>query len=159
MTRCKNHLILTPHPGEMSRLTGLKTSEIQHDRVHTAIGFAEQYGCYLVLKGARTLIAEPTGHVHVNPTGNPALSSGGSGDVLTGLIGGLLARKWPLVKAAMAGVYLHGLAADFLAQDMGQSGILAGELLDVLPDLMAALSRGEWPLENLSPHGDFYHPL
>jgi NAD(P)H-hydrate epimerase len=88
--------ILTPHPGEMGRLTGLKNSEIQADRVGNAVGFVKENGCYLVLKGARTIIAEPGGIVHLNPTGNPALSSGGSGDVLTGLIGGLVARGFPV---------------------------------------------------------------
>lgn len=151
--------ILTPHPGEMARLTGLQNSDVQRDRIGTALKFVKKYGCYLVLKGARTLVAEPEGKIHVNPTGNPALSSGGSGDVLTGLIGGFLARGWPTAKAAIAGVYLHGLAADFLAQPMGQAGILASELLYVFPELMDSLSRGEWPLEGLPPHADFSHPL
>ena len=151
-------MILTPHPGEMGRLTGLKSADIQQDRIGTTSHFVKQHGCYLVLKGARTLIGEPNGEIHLNPTGNPALSSGGSGDVLTGLIGGFLARGWPMVKAALGGVYLHGLAADFLAEDMGQSGILAGELLTVLPELMASLARGEWPLESVPPHGDLYYP-
>ncbi|MBW2610266.1 MAG: NAD(P)H-hydrate dehydratase [Deltaproteobacteria bacterium] len=155
----KGKRILTPHPGEMGGLTGLKNSDIQSDRAGTAIRFAKEHGCYLVLKGARTLIAEPDGKIFLNPTGGPALASGGSGDVLTGLIAGLLARGWPMAKAAMAGVYMHGMAADLLAEDMGQAGILAGELLDVLPELMAAIARGEWPLEDLPFHMDFYHPL
>lgn len=150
--QCKERAILTPHPGEMGRLTGLDTSSIQSNRIGTAAQFVTEHGCYLVLKGARTIIADPDGKTYVNPTGNPALSSGGSGDVLTGLIGGFLARKWPVVKAALAGVYLHGLAADFLAEEMGQAGILAGELLSVLPGLMGALSREEWPLANIPPH-------
>jgi NAD(P)H-hydrate epimerase len=159
LASCKESTILTPHPGEMARLTDLKSSDIQHDRIGTSVQFVEKYGCYLVLKGARTLIAESDGKIYVNPTGNPALSSGGAGDVLTGLIGGFLARRWPMTEAAIAGVYLHGLAADYLAEDMGQAGILAGELLNVLPELMFSLSRGEWPLENPPPYADFYHPL
>jgi len=159
LTDCGDSAILTPHPGEMGRLTELKSAEIQADRVGTAIRFVEEYGCFLVLKGARTLIAGPDGEIHVNPTGNPALSSGGTGDVLTGLIGGFLARGWPMQKAAVGGVYMHGMAADLLAEDMGQSGILAGELLSVLPALTASLLRGEWPLESPPPHEDFYHPL
>jgi hydroxyethylthiazole kinase-like uncharacterized protein yjeF len=151
--------ILTPHPGEMARLSGMSTGEIQADRIGTATKFVEDHGCCLVLKGARTLIAEPGGAVYVNPTGNPALSSGGTGDVLTGLVAGFAARGWPLAKAAGCGVYLHGLAADFLAEDMGEFGMLAGELLDVLPSLTASLGRGEWPLEAPPPHADFYHPL
>jgi NAD(P)H-hydrate epimerase len=155
----KETKILTPHPGEMGRLIGQTSGEVQRDRVGTVIHFVEEYGCHLALKGARTLIGEPNGKIHINPTGNPALSSGGSGDVLTGLIGGFLARGWPVAKAAIAGVYLHGMAADFLAEHMGQAGILAGELLSVLPKLTFSLGRGEWPLESTPPHEDLYHPL
>jgi hydroxyethylthiazole kinase-like uncharacterized protein yjeF len=156
---CGNKAILTPHPGEMARLGGLKNTEVQSDRVGTASRFSEKYGCTLVLKGARTLIAQPKGEIFVNPTGNPALSSGGSGDVLTGLVGGFLARGWPMAKAAMSAVYLHGLAADLLAETMGQAGVLAGELLDVIPMLMASLGSGEWPLEAAPLHDDLYQPL
>jgi hydroxyethylthiazole kinase-like uncharacterized protein yjeF len=155
----KEHIILTPHPGEMGRLIGKKTSDIQADRVGTASAFVEEYGCYLVLKGARTLIVEPDGKIHINPTGNPALSSGGSGDVLTGFIAGFLARHWAMADAAIAGVYMHGLAADLLAEEMGFAGIMAGELLDVIPDLMASIGQGEWPLNDLPFHMDFYQPL
>jgi NAD(P)H-hydrate epimerase len=159
LTHCKERTILTPHPGEMGRLAGLNSPDIQSDRVGTALKYVEEHGCFLVLKGARTLVAEPDGNLYINPTGNPALSSGGSGDVLTGLIGGFLARGWPMIKAAIGGVYMHGLAADLLAEDMGQTGILAGELLDALPELMAALSRRKWPLEKPPLHEDLYHPL
>ncbi len=156
---CKGETILTPHPGEMGRLTGQKISDIQNDRVGAARRFVEEHGCHLILKGARTLIAAPGGPIYVNPTGNPALSSGGSGDVLTGLVGGFLARRWPMKEAGIAAAYLHGLAADYLSEDMGQAGVLAGELLDVFPELMRALSLGEWPLENPPFHADLYHPL
>jgi NAD(P)H-hydrate epimerase len=158
LSRCKNRAILTPHPGEMARLAGMKTSEVQADRIGVAEAFVEKYGCWLVLKGARTVIAEPEGKIHINPTGNPALSSGGSGDVLTGLIAGFLARGWPPAKAATTGVYLHGLAADRLSEDMGQSGIMAGELLDVVPGLAASLARAEWPLKHPPMEKDFYLP-
>lgn len=159
LSSCSQNAILTPHPGEMARLVGIKTSAIQHDRIGTATQFVKKYGCYLVLKGARTLIAQPDGKLYVNPTGNPALSSGGAGDVLTGLIGGFLARGSSMIEAAVAGVYLHGMAADYLAEDMGQVGVLAGELLEVVPELMFSLSRGEWPLESPSPYADLYYPL
>lgn len=149
--------VLTPHPGEMGRLAGMKSSDVQAKRVDTAARFVDVHGCHLVLKGARTLIAEPGGEIHVNPTGNPVLASGGTGDVLTGLIGGFLARGWPMIQALLAGVYLHGLAGDLLAEEAGQSGIMAGELLDVLPEIISELCREEWPLESLPPHADFYH--
>jgi hydroxyethylthiazole kinase-like uncharacterized protein yjeF len=158
LSKCKRKAILTPHPGEMARLTGIETADVQIDRLGTATRFVKKYGCFLVLKGARTLIMEPDGQVYVNPTGNPALSGGGSGDVLTGMIGGFLARGWPMVKSAIGGAYLHGLAADLLAEDMGPS-ILAGELLDVIPELTAGLARKEWPLETPPIHDDFHHPL
>ena len=159
LSNFKGETILTPHPGEMSRLTGLKTTDIQSNRIGTSIQFVKKYGCHLVLKGARTLIAEPSGKLYVNPTGNPSLSSGGAGDVLTGLIGGFLARGMPVTDSAVAGVYLHGLAADYLAENMGQAGLLAGELLDVIPELMFSIFRGEWPLESPPPYADLYQPL
>jgi NAD(P)H-hydrate epimerase len=155
----KENKILTPHPGEMGRLIGQTSRDVQHDRVGTVIHFVKKYGCHLALKGARTLIGEPNGEIYINPTGNPALSSGGSGDVLTGLIGGFLARGWPVAKAAIAGVYLHGMAADFLEECMGQAGVLASELLNALPKLTFSLGKGEWPLESMPPHEDFYLPL
>ncbi len=139
--------ILTPHPGEMARLTGTKGPDVQLDRTGTAARFAERYKCCLVLKGARTLIAGSADRTYVNPTGSPALSSGGSGDVLTGMISGLLARGLPAVRAAIAGVYLHGLAGELLAEKMGEVGVLAGDILDVIPGLMDSLKRGEWPLK------------
>jgi hydroxyethylthiazole kinase-like uncharacterized protein yjeF len=159
LTSCKGRAILTPHPGEMGRLAGLKNADVQADRVGVAEAFVKRHGCFLVLKGARTLIADPDGRIHINPTGNAALSSGGTGDVLTGLMGGFLARGWPADKAAIVGAYSHGLAADRLAEEMGQAGILAGELLGVLPALMASLARGEWPLRRPPLHADLYHPL
>jgi NAD(P)H-hydrate epimerase len=156
---CRGRAILTPHPGEMGRLSGLRNMEVQRDRLGNASRFARQHGCILVLKGARTVVAQPEGPTYINPTGNPGLSSGGSGDVLTGLIGGYLARGWPGAKAALAGVFLHGLAADFLGETMGQAGILAGELPGVVPSLMASLGRREWPLKAPPIRDDLDRPL
>ncbi|RLB85568.1 MAG: bifunctional ADP-dependent NAD(P)H-hydrate dehydratase/NAD(P)H-hydrate epimerase [Deltaproteobacteria bacterium] len=149
-----NHTVLTPHPGEMGRLIGKPPADIQSDRISTALDFVNAHGCYLVLKGARTLIALPEGKLYVNPTGNPALSSGGAGDVLTGLIGGFLARRWPVEKATIAGTYIHGLAADLIAEEMGTVGIMAGELLEVVPGLINSLYSGNWPLQGPPPHLD-----
>src|SRR2546423_8514180 len=102
--------VLTPHPGEMARLIAGTVDDVQRDRLGVARTFATTHGVYLVLKGARTLIAEPDGRVLINPTGNPGMASGGTGDVLTGIIGALLARGIDAAHAAPAGVYLHGLA-------------------------------------------------
>jgi NAD(P)H-hydrate epimerase len=159
LAKCRGRAVLTPHPGEMARLAGIRSSDVQADRIGTAEAFARMHGCCLVLKGARTVIAEPEGLIHINPTGNPALSSGGSGDVLTGLIGGFLARGWATARAAMAGVYLHGLAADRLSEEMGTSGVLAGELLEVIPELAFSLASAQWPLRQPPMEQDFHHPL
>jgi NAD(P)H-hydrate epimerase len=159
LENCRGRAILTPHPGEMGRLSGLTNRDVQADRLGNASRFAKQHQCILVLKGARTVVAQPEGRTYINPTGNPALSSGGSGDVLTGLIGGYLARGSTATKAALAGVFLHGLAADFLGETMGQAGILAGELPGVVPPLMAFLGRGEWPLKSPPPCDDLCQPL
>jgi ADP-dependent NAD(P)H-hydrate dehydratase / NAD(P)H-hydrate epimerase len=106
-------LVLTPHPGEMARLAGTTTAEIQANRLETARSFARRIGVTLVLKGARTLIAHPDGRVAVNTTGNPGMAKGGSGDLLTGLIAGMLAQyAQDPQRAVEAAVYLHGLAAD-----------------------------------------------
>jgi NAD(P)H-hydrate epimerase len=147
--------ILTPHPGEMARLTGVKGPDIQVDRIGTVKRFVETYKCCLVLKGARTLTAESSDRIYINPTGGPSLSSGGSGDVLTGIISGFLTRGMPVIKAAAAGVYLHGLAGDLLAEDVGEAGIIAGDLLDVIPRLMGSVKKGEWPLKKTPPFMDF----
>jgi len=159
LEKCTGKAVLTPHPGEMARLAGISNSQVQADRIGVAEAYAQKHGCCLVLKGARTVIAEPDGKISINPTGNPALSSGGSGDVLTGLIGGFLARGWPPARAACAGAYLHGLAADRLAEEMGPFGVLAGELLQLIPALASSLARGEWPLKQPPVERDFHQPL
>ncbi|HUV70646.1 MAG TPA: NAD(P)H-hydrate dehydratase [Terracidiphilus sp.] len=119
-------LVLTPHPGEMARLAGVTVAEVQAKRLETARGFAERLGVTLVLKGARTLIAHPDGRVAVNTTGNPAMAKGGSGDLLTGLIAGLLAQ-YPndVARAVEAAVYLHGKAADLAVREGDEHTLLA----------------------------------
>jgi hydroxyethylthiazole kinase-like uncharacterized protein yjeF len=124
--------ILTPHPGEMARLTGRTTDQIQKDRITAARGLAQQTQTHVVLKGARTLIAGPDGQVLINATGNPGMAAGGMGDVLTGLITGFLAQGHSAVDACVLGVYLHGLAADLLLQK-APWGYLAGEVMDTVP--------------------------
>ncbi|MBN2420316.1 MAG: NAD(P)H-hydrate dehydratase [Deltaproteobacteria bacterium] len=140
--------ILTPHPGEMGRLMGLEAREVQAERLKIAHEFAKRWNCNLVLKGARTIVADPKGVIHINPTGNPALSTGGTGDVLTGIISGLLAGGLSEIKAATAGVYIHGLAADYFAEQNGETGLIATDLLDIIPFLMDSVIKGINPLEN-----------
>jgi NAD(P)H-hydrate epimerase len=127
--------VLTPHPGEMSRLAGLRTAEIQARRVEIAREFAQKHQVNLVLKGFRTLTAAPDGKVCVNPTGNPGMATGGTGDVLTGLIAGLLAQYGarPINDVVAAAVYLHGLAGDLVEKELGQASLIAGDLIGALP--------------------------
>ncbi len=131
--------ILTPHPGEAARLLDSDARSLNRDRVASARALAERGGSIVVLKGAGTVIAEPAGRVAINPTGGPALAAGGTGDVLTGVIAGLLAQRLAPFEAATLGVYLHGLAADELALRRGNSGLLAHEIADELPALCASL--------------------
>ena len=119
-------LVLTPHPGEMARLAGITVAEVQANRLETARSFAQRMGVTLVLKGARTLIAHPDGRVAVNTTGNPGMAKGGSGDLLTGLIAGLLAQyPGDPARAVEAAVYLHGLAADLAVREGDEHTLLA----------------------------------
>jgi hydroxyethylthiazole kinase-like uncharacterized protein yjeF len=131
--------VLTPHPGEMSRLTGTATSAVQADRLAAARRLAAETGACVVLKGARTVVASPDGTVAINPTGNPGMASGGMGDVLSGVIGALCAQGLAVADAAALGVYVHGAAADLAAIARGgQTGILASDVLAALPRALAA---------------------
>lgn len=125
--------VLTPHPGEMARLLGCSVPEIESDRIGTARRFAAEHHVILVLKGARTVVAEPDGVVFVNGSGNPSLACGGTGDVLTGVIGGLVGQGMPAVAAVLLGVYLHGRAADRLFETFGRAGVLASDILKEIP--------------------------
>ncbi len=135
-------LIMTPHPGEMSRLTGLTVNEIEANRFEIAQNFAVKHGVVLLLKGARTIIAAPDGRVNINSTGNDGLASGGSGDVLTGLIGGLLAQGIDGFSAATLGAWLHGRAAELVADLYGTAGMAASDLLPQLPLARQQLVKG-----------------
>jgi hydroxyethylthiazole kinase-like uncharacterized protein yjeF len=137
--------ILTPHPGEMARLLGTTSREVQARRLDTAREVAEAHKAWVVLKGAQTVVADPEGRVSLNPTGNPALASGGTGDVLTGLIGGLLAQGLAPWDAARLGVYLHGLASDYLEEVIGPRGHIAGDLLTGFPELLTEFTQGQFP--------------
>ena len=131
--------VVTPHPGEMSRLTGLSTAEVNAHRMVLAERFAAQWGVTLVLKGAYTVVASPEGSVRVSPFVNPALATAGTGDVLAGVIAGLIAQGAEPFDAAACGVYLHGAAGEQARQAMGDAGVLAGDLLPLLPLAMRAI--------------------
>jgi NAD(P)H-hydrate epimerase len=135
--------VLTPHPGEMARLTGSSTKEIQANRLKVAREFAAAYQVCLVLKGHRTLTAAPDGEIWVNPTGNPGMATGGTGDVLTGLTAGLLSafHSHPLTRVVAGSVYLHGLAGDLAAQETGQNALIAGDLLRMIHKAFGTLAE------------------
>lgn len=126
--------ILTPHPGEMARLTGLSAKEIQEDRERVTAKYAQTWNCVVVLKGHRSVIAGPDGQTAVNTTGNHGLGTGGTGDVLSGLLAGLLAQGMAPFEAAGLGVYLHGLAGDIAAEQFTPRAMLAGDVLRALPE-------------------------
>lgn len=130
--------ILTPHPGELARLMSTDTTAIASDRIGAVRSAAAASQCVVILKGQQTLVAEPDGHVWVNPTGNPGMATGGMGDVLSGMIGALLARGLDAVDAACTAVYLHGLAGDILQEEFGDTGLAALDLADRIP---AAIQR------------------
>lgn len=133
-------VIITPHPGEMARLTGLSTEQVQEDRLEVARMFASSHQLHVVLKGHRTLVATPEGAVAINLTGNPGMATGGTGDVLTGVIAGWFAQLLDAEGACKLGVYLHGHAGDLAEADMGEIALSAGDLLDHLGDAVLELS-------------------
>jgi NAD(P)H-hydrate epimerase len=124
--------ILTPHPGEMARLLGRSTADVQRDRSGAAAGLARRTGAIVVLKGERTLVAEPDGRGAVVPWGNPGMATGGTGDVLAGIVGSLAARHGALL-AATAAAFVHGRAGDIAAERCGEEGMTAGDLAEALP--------------------------
>jgi NAD(P)H-hydrate epimerase len=128
--------VLTPHPGEAARLLGCSVTDVQADRVASARRLAAESGAIVALKGARTVVAEPGGYVALNPTGNPGMATGGTGDVLTGMAGGLLAQGLAPGLALRTAVYLHGLAGDVAAQARGPAGLVAGDLADAVPEAL-----------------------
>jgi hydroxyethylthiazole kinase-like uncharacterized protein yjeF len=130
---------LTPHPGEMARLLGTTAMEVERDRVGLARRLAVEHRAYIVLKGGGSVIATPAGEVYISPTGNPGMASGGTGDVLTGVVGALLARGLPPAAALQAGVYVHGRAGDVAATRVGQEGLIASDVIAALPEALNEL--------------------
>ena len=142
----KSPTALTPHPGEMATLTGIPTPRIQARRNETALEWSAKWGVAVALKGAYTVVATPEGMCRISPFANPGLASGGTGDVLTGIIAGLMAQGLSPADAASCGVYLHGAAGEVVRQDMGDTGTLAGDLLPVLPGVIKRVKESPPPL-------------
>jgi hydroxyethylthiazole kinase-like uncharacterized protein yjeF len=145
-------IIITPHPGEMARLTGLSIEDVQENRLEVARNFAMSHGVHVVLKGHRTLIAAPQGHVSINPTGNPGMATGGTGDVLTGMIAAWFGQLLDAEAACRVGVYLHGFAGDLAQRKVGETALIARDIIAHLgqatrdiftPPLPSDLDAGE----------------
>jgi NAD(P)H-hydrate epimerase len=124
--------VVTPHPGEMARLCGIDTARVQAQRIRCAQDFAVRYGVVVVLKGARSVIADPDGRVRINGSGNPGMASGGMGDILTGIITAFIAQGLAPLDAATLGTYLHGRAADLCAEKLGSVGYGATDVARML---------------------------
>ena len=135
-------VVITPHPGEMARLAGISTTEVQRDRLNVARTFAREHEVIVVLKGYRTLVAQPDGEVWVNTTGNPGMATGGTGDILTGVIAGFVAQNPKRVlQAVTAAVYLHGLAGDVARENVGEQSLVATDLVRTLPEAMRRVRK------------------
>jgi len=139
LQKARAPVILTPHPGEMARLCNTETRAVQQNRIGMARTLASDLNVCCVLKGARTIVALPNGFVAVNPTGNPGMASGGMGDVLTGVTGAFLAQGLLPEHAAQAGVFVHGMAADACAAEIGAAGYLASDCMAALPRVLERL--------------------
>jgi NAD(P)H-hydrate epimerase len=135
-------LVISPHPGEMSRLTGKSVEHIEKNRIDIALEFAAEFNLVCILKGAPSMIAEPSGQAWINSTGNDGMATAGSGDVLTGLIGGFLAQGLMDIDAAVLGCYIHGYAGDLAAEMLGPRGMIAGDILEMVPEALARLEEG-----------------
>ncbi|WP_308602331.1 NAD(P)H-hydrate dehydratase [Massilia sp. Dwa41.01b] len=147
VSRRRAETILTPHPLEAARLLGSSAAEVQADRLAAARDLARRMQAVVVLKGAGTVLARPDGEVVINPTGNPGLATGGSGDVLAGVCGALLAQGWPAWEAAMGAVWMHGAAADRLVDaGVGPIGMTAGELPAAVRQTLNDLVAGRLPV-------------
>lgn len=141
----KGPLVISPHPGEFSRLSGIEIDKIADKQIELAASFASEYNLTIILKGAPSIIVEPSGVVHINSSGNEGMATAGSGDVLTGLIGGFLAQKMSSEKAAVLATYIHGLAGDLAAEIYGNRGMVAEDILDSVPEALLEL-EGFWEM-------------
>lgn len=139
----RSPMVLTPHMGEMARLLARNGEQAGRNRLDIARSFAGQWGKVVVLKGAHTVISSPEGQTYINPTGNPGMATAGMGDVLTGIIAGLMAQGLPPLEAAAAGVYIHGLAGDLARDEVGEIGMVAGDVLERLPRSLEIVRRCE----------------
>jgi len=141
LKRLAGRAVLTPHPGELARLLGLSIKDVLDNRLELVPQFAQKYQVHLVLKGYRTLVASPQGRVYINPTGNPGMASGGSGDVLSGMIASFIIQEKDILGATLAAVYLHGLSGDIGVRRLGERPLIAGDLIRYLPQALEAMEE------------------
>lgn len=137
--RHKAPVVLTPHPGEMARLTGLKVEDIVSRPVEIAAQMAKEYGCIMLLKGAASVVAEPGGRVYINASGTSGMAKGGSGDILTGMIASLIAQGYDAFDAAVLGCFIHGRAGEQAARYLGETGMTAEDILNAIPHAFKGL--------------------
>jgi NAD(P)H-hydrate epimerase len=142
LTSKRHKFVLTPHPKELSRLLKVSTETIQADRINMCLKAAKQLGCVVILKGAFSIIANPEGKVFINPTGNSSMAKAGAGDVLSGVVGGLLAQGLVPMDAAVAGAYIHGRAGELASNSLGMAGVLAGDISDFIADALLSIEHG-----------------
>jgi len=141
LARAQAQRVLTPHLGEMRRLTGIDAETLEANRIDLTREWARRWRAVVVLKGAPTVVASADGHTTVNPTGNPGMATAGMGDVLTGAIAALIAQGLAPYDAARLGVYVHGMAGDLVAAEKGQQGMVAGDVAEAMPRALMALTR------------------
>ena len=139
LKEAKSKLVLTPHEGEMARLIDVNVKEVTENRKDVALKFANEYNTVLVLKGRNTIVASPAGGLYVNQTGNAGMATGGTGDILTGMIASFIGQGAEPFAAATLGVYFHGLAGDMALQEKGTLSLVATDILDKLPEALKAL--------------------
>jgi hydroxyethylthiazole kinase-like uncharacterized protein yjeF len=138
----RHRFVLTPHPKELSRLMKVTTQAIQADRVNMCLKAAKQLGCVVILKGSFSVVADPDGTVFINPTGNSSMAKAGAGDVLSGVVGGLLSQGLTPLRAAVAGAYIHGRAGELASHTLGMAGVLAGDISDFIADGLLSIEHG-----------------
>ncbi|WP_027339461.1 NAD(P)H-hydrate dehydratase [Halonatronum saccharophilum] len=137
----KQDTVLTPHPGELARLLGVSIQEVEEDRINVAKKFAQEYGVILLLKGARSIIASPKGDIYINPTGNAGMATGGSGDLLTGMISSLIGQGLSSLEASIVAAYLHGLAGDLGSKELTEYSLTPSDLLSYLPKAIKSIDN------------------
>jgi ADP-dependent NAD(P)H-hydrate dehydratase / NAD(P)H-hydrate epimerase len=139
LKNAKRPVILTPHPGEMAKITGMDKEKIQSNRIPVAVEFAKEYNVFILLKGARSILVSPKGRVAINPTGNPGMGTGGTGDILTGMVASIIAQNMSIFEATSVALFLHGRSGDLAAQEKGEYSLRAMDLIKYLPTAFYSL--------------------